>query len=142
MAHELPDLPANAAMIEAEPKVRYEGNPAHKRYPSKWGAAGLRSDKSECPTALSPSEVARVMPVALQKAIAAKQCYHADGDRWPRVVWGRSAFQDNGGLEVELVWEARVTNPAVPSYHAYPVTPERHDSKLSRRIAVLLWPDD
>ena len=120
----------------------YEGHPAHKRYPSEWGAAGLRSDKSECPEEIPAAEVARVMPEALQQAVELGQLYVKDDGAWPHLVWGRSVFHDRGGHEVVIVWEARVTNPQKPSYHAYPISPSRHDSHLPRQVAEILWPQD
>lgn len=120
--------------------VTYSGNPAHKRYPSRWGAPGLLSTKSECPLELEHADAERRLAAAIADSIASGWAATRQGEQHPYLVWGRTSFMDTAGDTRVIVWEARVTNSGEPSYHAYPITPDRHDSKLPRRIKELLWP--
>jgi hypothetical protein len=49
--------------------VQYVGSPYHKRYPSRWGAPTLQSDKTECPPEIDPEEVLSVLPEAIEASI-------------------------------------------------------------------------
>jgi len=120
--------------------VVYSGNPAHKRYPSKWGAAGLLSTKSECPVDLDHSETERRLADDIARSIALGWCATRQGETQAYIVWGKSMMLDTSGQERLVVWEARVTNSGEPSYHAYPITADRHDSKLPKRVKEALWP--
>lgn len=120
-------------------KVQYEGSPYHKRHHSPWGAPGLKSDKTECPPEIDPATARIVLEAGLKQSLNEELFYSSPGQHWPKVVWGRSVFETRDGEKVEIVWEAEVTNPATPSYHAYPCGKERHHRRMSRTVRLRLW---
>ncbi len=122
------------------PPVRYEGSPYHKRYPSPWGAPGLQTDKTECPSDVPAQETIRVLSVAIETAIQQGQCSLERDGAWPRYAWGRSPFVVAPGVTREIVWEARLTNSGAPSYKAYPVSPKRHNQLMPAQVRMTLWP--
>lgn len=119
---------------------RYEGNPTHKKRKSQWGAPAHRSTKSICPPDIDDSNVVSVLEDAIPQAIARGHCSGGNATGHPTIVWGRSIFRRQDGTSCEVVWEARVTNPDVPTFHAYPITRDRHDDKMNSTVRDYLWP--
>lgn len=117
----------------------YEANPAHKRHPSRWNAPGLRTGKSICPDDISPVVAECVLAAGIQKSIDTGLCRFRGDETAPYLVWGCSTFTGKDGSQRDIVWEARITNPGAPTWHAYPITRDRHDSEMSKSIRNLLW---
>ncbi len=121
----------------------YRGHPQHKLRNTRWGApAHPKDDRTPCPPAISDDEVMAVFkpeagsPGALERAIARGWCSAERRGGWPTILWGRDPFGAHG----EVVWEARLSNQETGEYHAYPISLDRHDSKMPIGVWEQLWP--
>ena len=119
----------------------YEGSPYHKRYPSEWGAAGLLSDKTECPEEVAPDAVKRILDGAIRSAIESGFCSLLKDGEWPRYAWGRTTFPTHTDEQRVIVWEARVNNRTLPTYKAYPISRRRHSGLMPPHVEEQLWPN-
>jgi len=118
----------------------YEGSTYHKRYPSPWGPPAALSDKTECPSSVHVDEVLRVLPDAIAAGIAGNRCSRQMVNGWPKHVWGASTFRTTDLTDLNVTWEAQLSNPERGVYHAYPVTRARHAKDMSPEVEEVLWP--
>ena len=96
-------------------RVRYGGNPEHKRNPGEFGltppAAHCRSDKSLCDATgiLTRAAALKLLRAGIRQGLISEQRRNG----WPQNIW---AVTDTG----EPV-EAMLENAAQGSYHGYPM---------------------
>lgn len=109
-------------------RVRYRGNPMHKRNP---GDFALVPPAAACP-AKSLCDAAQIFDRAqaerlLQEGVCHGLVSEQEENGWPKVIW---AVSDNG-----LALEARLDNAEQGTYHGYPIPPS---DPFAREI-VRLW---
>ena len=106
--------------------VTYHGISKHKRDPTRFGLphySGRRGDESLCDdhANFEPDQMPGV-PAMMQRGIRAGLLGHLISQGVPTMLW---AVADSG-----WIFEARVTNIAVPDYHGYPVRPSEASAEL------------
>ena len=101
----------------------------------------MLNDKTPCPDGLDEDALVETMERDIAASIARGWHAACPAGSCPRYVWGRSHVPAaSGGRQVELTWEARVTNEGVPEYKAYPVTRDRAHASMPYHVRVALWP--
>lgn len=97
-----------------EQRVRYRGNPMHKRYPENYGLtppAAPRAGKTLCDERrrISKEEAERMLLTGIQKRLCSPSMLNG----FPRRIW---AVGEDG-----FVFEARLDDPERGTYHGYPL---------------------
>lgn len=97
-------------------RVRYGGNPEHKRNPGDFGltpSARLRADKTACnEVGITERRVAlRLLREGIRKGLVSDQA--RGPEQFPQNVW--AVTEDGYPLEAQL------ENPGTGSYHGYPM---------------------
>ena len=111
------------ALNQLAHKVKYGGNPEHKRSPGDYGLtppASPRPGKMLCDgqrPILRP-EAQTLLEAGLRKGMVSVQCR----DNWPQNVWALS--------EAGEVFEAQLENAVLGVYHGYPM-PSHDDFRAS-----------
>lgn len=95
-------------------KVRYGGNPEHKKNPGDFGLtppSGPRQGKSLCDVVaiFTRAEALRYLRIGLKKGLVSDRFV----DGWPKNIW---SVTENG-----VALEAQIENPQLGSYHGYPM---------------------
>jgi hypothetical protein len=108
-------LPAKKALAELASKIRYGGNPSHKRNPGDFGLTPPslpRDDKSLCDTAniFNRAEALQVLKQGVLRGMISEW----DGaNGFPKNVW---SMTDDG-----IPLEAQLENAVNGTYHGYPL---------------------
>ena len=102
-------------------KVRYGGNPQHKKNPGDFGLtppSQPRSLKSLCDSAFvfRRSEALNLLREGVARGMISVQTNEYG---FPQNIWAVKSLPD--GTEIPL--EAQIENPMVGSYHGYPLLP-------------------
>ncbi len=104
-----------ADLLHLSQKVRYGGNPDHKRNPGDFDLnppSNPRTSKTLCDDAgiVTRAEADRVLRRGVAQGLISEQ----ERNGWPQNVWG---IADNG-----VAVEAMLENPELGTYHGYPMT--------------------
>jgi hypothetical protein len=109
--------PSRDELIELAARVRYGGNPEHKRSPGDFGltppSAGQRSDKTRCDGVGIVSKAAALdaLQAGVQKGLISRQRRGS----FPQNIW--SVRHDGAAF----VLEAQLENQVTGTYHGYPL---------------------
>ncbi len=108
--------PHRSVLQDLAARVRYGGNPEHKRNPGDFGLpppAQLRADKTACDEVdITESRVAlRLLREGIKKGLVSDQV--RGPGQFPQNVW--AVTEDGHPLEAQL------ENPETGSYHGYPM---------------------
>lgn len=116
-----PNLDPNVLAACAE-RVRYDGSPEHKSYPSFAGAPRLRSDATRCPQHLKDqTSLTLWLQDSIRRGLVSDD--PADGE-FPRYVW----------VHREDTWfEARLINRDQGTYKGYPLLDDEVPLELAGR---------
>lgn len=103
-----------AVCVTLASKVRYGGNPEHKRNPGDFGLvppSGPRPGKSlcDCANIFSRKDALEYLKQGLTKGLISDRFK----GQWPQNIW--SVTREGIPLEVQL------ENPEIGSYHGYPM---------------------
>jgi hypothetical protein len=109
-----PEASGRAALKALAARVRYGGNPDHKRNPGDFGLSPPsrpRRDKTLCDEAgvFTRAEAEALLRLGIERGLVSVQ----ERNGWPQNVWAVSA----NGLPVEAMLE----NPETGTYHGYPM---------------------
>ncbi len=104
----------SACLVELASKVRYGGNPEHKRNPGDFGLtppSDPRPGKSLCDLVgvFSRTEALKLLQSGLRSGLISDRFV----GNWPKNIW--SVMADGSALEAQL------ENSEIGSYHGYPM---------------------
>jgi hypothetical protein len=108
-------VPPQAALTRLAAKVRYGGNPTHKRNPGDFGLTPPslpRDDKSLCDSAniLKRADALKLLKRGVERGMISEW---DEANGFPKNVW---SVTDDG-----IPLEAQLENAAAGTYHGYPM---------------------